>query len=428
VPRPDINVLPSFDYRNPVGLTKDPNKKVMKIVHLADLHIDYDYKAGTNAECDNEVLCCQEKSGYPDKAKNISGAGFSPTTRTFGSQEANPIPKDLQTDWVYEVAYESWQQWIPPDQKETFLSSGHYAVEINPKFRVLVVNTNVCYGFNMWQLYDPQDPGGQLEWLQKQLALTDSQNKTAHIVGHVPPGHEDCFKTWSREFYKIVAKYRNVIRGQFYGHTHYDEFRVLHDPLIKSEAINVMWVGPSLTPYRIHNPGYRIYHVDISHDSTYGDVIDHETWIYDLEQANTEAEKIFGIPPRRRPSTSNKNIVPASGPDHFSVPWFRLYQATEIYGIKNLLPKNLKLFVIKMAKDRKTFDAFYKYYFKATDPNHQSRDPCDTICRKRILCGMVQAYYDDDDGQVECNAIQKDVDGVILPMRVLEHRKRFIWL
>jgi sphingomyelin phosphodiesterase len=95
-----------------------------------------------------------------------------------------------------------------------------------------------------------QDPGNQLEWLQKQLELTKSQNQTVHIVGHVPPGHEDCFKTWSREFYKIVAKYRSVIRGQFYGHTHYDEFRIFHDPLIKSDPINVMWIGPSLTPYR----------------------------------------------------------------------------------------------------------------------------------------------------------------------------------
>lgn len=46
VPRPTISIFPSKDYRTPIGLTKNPNKKIMKIVHLADLHIDYDYKAG----------------------------------------------------------------------------------------------------------------------------------------------------------------------------------------------------------------------------------------------------------------------------------------------------------------------------------------------------------------------------------------------
>lgn len=127
--------------------------------------------------------------------------------------------------------------------------------------------------------------------------------------------------------------------------------------------------------------------------------------------------------------TLTVRLIPLS-PTHKDVPWFRLYKASDAYGIKNLLPHNLRHFVIviRMAKDRKTFDLFYKYCFKAIDPNHQEKDVCDTICRKRILCGMVQAYYDDDDGQVECNSIQKEVDGVVLPMRVLEHRKRFIWL
>jgi sphingomyelin phosphodiesterase len=194
----------------------------------------------------------------------------------------------------------------------------------------------------MWQLYDPQDPGGQLEWLQLQLEMTSRQNKTCHVIGHVPPGHEDCFKTWSREFYKIVGKYRNTIRGQFYGHTHYDEFRVLHSPTVKSDPINVMWIGPSLTPYRIENPGYRVYHVDLGIDHTFGDVVDHETWIYDLDKANAEHEansSSFGLK---------------------DVEWFQLYRATEAYDLPNLLPHNLKSFVIRMAKDRKTFDLFYR--------------------------------------------------------------------
>jgi hypothetical protein len=46
VPRPEINVLPSTDYRNPK--TGGSDKKVMKVVHLTDLHIDYDYKEGIN--------------------------------------------------------------------------------------------------------------------------------------------------------------------------------------------------------------------------------------------------------------------------------------------------------------------------------------------------------------------------------------------
>jgi len=495
VPRPEINVSPSDNYKQLVREPfKDPN--LMKIVHLADIHIDYDYRPGAKAECENDILCCRVQDGnastpetaagefgdnrkcdapeitlimalehikrqhgndidliymtgdlvphniwYTEKDHNshvirrassliyshfphatvIPCLGnhephpvnhFSPTSRTFGSSDANPIPGDLRTDWTYEVAYESWKQWIPSDQAESFLRSGNYAVEINPRFRVLVVNTNVCYGFNMWQVYDPQDPGGQLEWLSLQLELTKQQNRTAHIIGHVPPGHEDCFKTWSREFYKITAKYKQTIRGQFYGHTHYDEFRLLHDPVFKTDPMNLMWIGPSLTPYRIENPGYRIYHMNIGNNFTYGDILDHETWVYDLVKAN-------------------KAYVDDNSVGYLDVPWMKLYQATEVYDIPNLLPSNMQVLVNRMAKDRKAFNLFYKYYFKAisvNDTRHADQASCDTICQKRILCGIVQPYYDDDDGQVECAMIQKDVDGLVLPLRVLEHRKRFIWL
>jgi len=148
-------------------------------------------------------------------------------------------------------------------------------------------------------------------------------------------------------------------------------------------------------------------------------VLDHETWVYDLDKANQEAEL---------EAQNSSSRLGQTFQQPGDVPWFQLYRATEAYGIKNLLPVNLKGFVNRMAKDRNTFELFYKYYFKATDPDHHTKEPCDVLCRKRILCGVVQSYYDDDDGQVECKAIQKEVDGVILPMRVLEHRKRFIWL
>lgn len=413
--------------------TKRVNKPPMKILHLADLHIDPAYAIGTDADCENEILCCQEQFGYPEEGE--VGAGYygdnrrcdapmkmlhmalthikkqhtdidfiymtgdlvphniwytdeeenkeiihqvsqvlydyfpstriipclgnheahpvnlySPTSRSFNSPQENPIPGDLRQDWVYETAYDAWKQWIPYEERENFLKAGFYVVEVNSKLRALVVNTNVCYGFNMWQTYAPKDPGGILQWMQNELYVTEKQNKTAHIIGHVPPGHEDCGKTWSREFYKIVARYKNTITGQFYGHTHYDEFRILHDPENKTEPINVLWIAPSLTPYRIFNPGYRIYHMD-ANDMTYGNIVDHETWIYDLDKANEQYREKYG---------ENNGTIPATPEeDALFVQWFMSYQATKAYKIPNVLPATLRGFVSQMARNRETFDLFY---------------------------------------------------------------------
>lgn len=36
-------------------------------------------------------------------------------------------------------------------------------------------------------------------------------------------------KVWSRNFNAIVQRYENTIQGQFYGHTHADEFEVFYE-------------------------------------------------------------------------------------------------------------------------------------------------------------------------------------------------------
>ena len=45
-------------------------------------------------------------------------------------------------------------------------------------------------------------------------------------MGHIPPGHVDCVRVWSANFNAIVGRYSHIIAGQFYGHTHLDEFQL----------------------------------------------------------------------------------------------------------------------------------------------------------------------------------------------------------
>jgi len=484
----------------------------LKVLHLADLHIDPLYKAGSTAECDNHILCCQEQYGYPDPNKPLPagarnpGAGqfgdnrtcdapmemlelalshvqkthpdidvvymtgdlvphniwytnqeenseiirdvsavirnYFPDTRVIpclGNHESHPvnfysptmrnttevkrldihrdseiIPEDLRTDWVYDVAYESWGSdengagWIPTEEKTRFLKSGHYAIRISDRFRVFVINTNVCYGFNLWQLHTPKDPGGQLKWLARELFKSQLRNETVHLLGHVPPGHEDCSKVWSREFYKLITKYKDVVKAQFYGHTHFDEFRLYHDPENLKEAHSVQFVGPSLTPYRIHNPSYRVYSVD----DTTGYVVDHETWIYDLHKENEEYLRLL---------EKDEDLAAKYKPN-----WYMLYRATEAYGLPDVTPTSLRLFVDNMTKDDSLFQLFYQHYFKAS--TEEDREPCDVVCRKRVLCGIVRSYYGEK-RSAECEDVQKSIDGIVLPMKVLQRsRKRVIWL
>ncbi|CAI2362134.1 unnamed protein product [Moneuplotes crassus] len=58
-------------------IAADPNpRKTVKVLHLSDIHLDFEYKEGTNAHCD-EPLCCRERYGpapTPEAAAGKYGA------------------------------------------------------------------------------------------------------------------------------------------------------------------------------------------------------------------------------------------------------------------------------------------------------------------------------------------------------------------
>lgn len=60
----------------------------------------------------------------------------------------------------------------------------------------------------------------------------------------------------------MADRYEATIAGQFFGHTHFDEYEVFYDEVYRGRASSIAYIGPSVTPYYGLNPGYRIYHVE----------------------------------------------------------------------------------------------------------------------------------------------------------------------
>jgi len=125
------------------------------------------------------------------------------------------------------------------------------------------------------------------------------------------------------------------VKAQFYGHTHYDEFRLHYKKSNRSEAAVASWIGVSLTPYWDVNPGYKLFTVDGARgaNSTWN-ILDHETWIYNLTEANMSPEK----PPR----------------------WFRLYRATEALNLPDVSAESLNSLVHRMSSNITDFNTFMR--------------------------------------------------------------------
>lgn len=62
-----------------------------------------------------------------------------------------------------------------------------------------------------------------VRWLQ----YAEENDEKVHIIGHHPPWN--CLLSFRSMFSRIVQRYSQTIAGQFFAHTHNDEFSVFYD-------------------------------------------------------------------------------------------------------------------------------------------------------------------------------------------------------
>ena len=95
-----------------------------------------------------------------------------------------------------------------------------------------------------------------------------------------------CLDSWSQNYYRIANRYESTIVGQFFGHSHTDEFEVFYDLDDLKRATGIAYVCGSVTTYSNLNPSYRVYTVDGIYTGSSLQVLDHETYIMNLTDAN----------------------------------------------------------------------------------------------------------------------------------------------
>ncbi|KAB7497963.1 Sphingomyelin phosphodiesterase [Armadillidium nasatum] len=417
--------------------------------NIAYVHPDIDYIIWTGDLPPHDVWN-QTKEGNSRVLRETVNQliTFFPNTPIFpalGNHESAPVnsfppsyvPEEFGVDWLYKELHSQWLRWLPQETANTILKGGFYSVLVRPKFRIISINTNFCNNKNWWLLVNSTDPAQELQWLIYELQGAELKGEKVHIIGHIPPGHNDCLKVWSSNYYAIINRFETTISAQFFGHTHYDEFELFYDEYRSRRAINVAYIGPSVTSYYGLNPGYRIYTVEgdyegsnkITYESTVraqffghthydefelfydaenttratsiayitpsvttymylnpgyrlytiGDdqaVLDHETWIMNLDEANKGS----------RPY------------------WYQLYSARRAYGLRSLHPQEWDSLVYRMADDDKLFDVYHRFYWK----NSPVREKCNKECKKRLLCDLKSGKS--HDREVTCAEVTEKVE------------------
>uniref|UniRef100_A0A8C5N3R3 Sphingomyelin phosphodiesterase n=1 Tax=Leptobrachium leishanense TaxID=445787 RepID=A0A8C5N3R3_9ANUR len=289
--------------------------------------------------------------------------GSIPVYPAVGNHESLPVNSfpppsvhgNMSSSWLYGAMESAWRAWLPESALKTLRVGGFYTVRISPKLRLVSLNMNFCATENFWLLVNSTDPAGQLQWLVGILQDAMDNKEKVHIIGHIPPGL--CAKTWSWNYYRIVNRYEGAIAGQFFGHTHLDEFEIFFDEETLTRPLSVAFVAPSVTTFMNLNPGYRVYHIDGEYPGSSHMVLDHETFILNLTEANMKVKE--------------------------DPQWSLLYSAVKTYSLKSAFPADWDDLVHRFLEDEKLFQTFWYLYHKG-----HVDEVCRESCKSTLLCTL----------------------------------------
>uniref|UniRef100_A0A1Q3FB46 Sphingomyelin phosphodiesterase n=1 Tax=Culex tarsalis TaxID=7177 RepID=A0A1Q3FB46_CULTA len=277
-------------------------------------------------------------------------------------------PGDKSSGYGQSKVYKYFQNWVEKlwkngqitrkPRKIEWPANGetYYSIPVKERLRLIVLNSNVAYMYNWWLLAKPHFYRAQLQWLQDTLARAEQEHQNVHILSHIAPNHFSLLPGWSREFQRIVERYRNTITAQFNGHSHLSEFALFYDSAQLAEPIGVAWNGGSLTPHTFHNPNFNVAMLESGKFS----VSSLESYTIDLGNANQD------------PSKAPK--------------WELSSNMTAEFNLNDLTLKSLDKLVQKMTKNETLVQQYLRYAVKKGPRSKKELSP---ECKVALLCGIV---------------------------------------
>uniref|UniRef100_A0A914XIV8 Sphingomyelin phosphodiesterase n=1 Tax=Plectus sambesii TaxID=2011161 RepID=A0A914XIV8_9BILA len=276
-----------------------------------------------------------------------------------------PVYEEQGPGWMYDTLAENWGNWLPTTTQSQIHYRGSYSFKPFPDLKMISINTMYCSTWNFYLYLNQTDPDDTLAWLIDELVASEKIGEKVHIISHIPAGDPYCLKGWASNFYDIVNRFENTIAGQFYGHTHNDQFEVYYensDPNGRPTHYN--WISPSVTTYDYIQPSYRIYTIDGNYPGSSWTVLDAETYSTNVTDA------------------SIKNIEPV---------WTLEYNTRQAFGMPDLSPASWNDLIKRFEAD----DALFLKYVRYFSRNDYSL-PCNADCKKKFICDLkVAKSYDD---------------------------------
>ncbi|KAJ7716970.1 sphingomyelin phosphodiesterase [Mycena maculata] len=201
----------------------------------------------------------------------------APIFPSLGNHDTAPVNLFARTtshtannsQFVFDIQSAGWERWIKESAAfQVEHDSGSYSAQVSgTNLRILAVNTQYWYNQNFW-LYDSDvfqpDPNGILAFMVDQLQAAEDAGARVWIIGHIPIGSSSMLFDQSNYYDQVLQRYKNTIAGQFFGHSHMDQFEIAYSNYsdqTAQTAVSAALIAPALTP-NSGNPAFKVYSID----------------------------------------------------------------------------------------------------------------------------------------------------------------------
>lgn len=151
---------------------------------------------------------------------------------------------------------------MSPASIESFTNGGYYTTLVRPGLRIIALNNNLCYIYNFWVLYDVEQIRQQFQWLHDTLLQAEQAGEKVHILAHVPSGIDEIHEPCSREYQRVIERFKSTIVAQFNGHVEQFGFHLFYEAANISSPVAVAFNGGSLASFSNTNRNYAVYGVN----------------------------------------------------------------------------------------------------------------------------------------------------------------------
>ena len=239
-----------------------------------------------------------------------------------------------------------------PDFMSTFSKGGYYKALMPWDTTQVFIGLNTIFFSakyeNTCNPSDKSEPGWEeFDWLKATLADCAAHHKNVWMAYHIPPGIDvyasldslgGCKSTttgmWGNDyndsFLALVTRYSGIIKANFAGHTHMDDFRLIG---AGDKAVSFIHIAPAVSPIFGNNPAFQ--------EATW----DRQT----MQLTNAVTYKFSGI------QTYGKNT------------WDMEYDYNKTYGTTSISAGSLHKVWETIGSDPNTRVSYMKYFF-VSDP------------------------------------------------------------